>query len=267
MERRRRRSRPAVARATRRLVPTPDLTLALAALASLVGGTVRGFSGFGGALIFVPLISALYDPARAGPTLFVVDVILTAPLTLAALPRAGWREVAPMAAAAMLFTPLGVWLLAVTDPVLLRWAIAGAVAAILVVLMSGLRYAATPGLRATLPVGAVAGILGGAAQISGAPVAAFWLGGPGARDAVRANLIVFFALASMASGLSFWAAGLFDREVAGLALWLGPAYGLGVLIGKRWFVGASEQAYRRAAFAVIALAAVLSTPVWDGLWR
>ena len=36
---------------------------------SILAGAVRGFSGFGSALIFVPLMSAIYDPRTAAGTL------------------------------------------------------------------------------------------------------------------------------------------------------------------------------------------------------
>ena len=248
-------------------MPAIDSILVAALAVSLLAGFVRGFSGFGGALIFVPLISALYDPARAGPTLLIVDVLLTLPLTIRSAGRCDWREIAPMAIAGGLFTPVGVWAMTTSDPVALRWAICGAVAVILALLVSGLRYAARPPLGATVAVGAVSGVLGGAAQLSGAPVAAFWLGGPGERAKIRSNLIVFFALVSIVSGLSFWKAGLFTGDVGRLSLWLGPAYGLGILLGARWFVGASDVTYRRAAYAVIAFAAIASAPLFDGLWR
>ena len=45
--------------------------LAIAALA----GLVRGFSGFGSALIYMPLISAIYGPRVAAPTLLLIDTI------------------------------------------------------------------------------------------------------------------------------------------------------------------------------------------------
>ncbi len=234
---------------------------------SFLAGFVRGFSGFGGALIFVPLIAALYDPARAAPTWLIIDALLTLPLTIRSAGRCAWGEIAPMAIAAGLFTPVGVWALTASDPILLRWAISAAVVAILALLVSGLRYAARPPLAATVAVGAVSGVLGGAAQLSGAPVAAFWLGGPGERGTIRANLIVFFALVSVASALSFWRAGLLTADVGRLSLWLGPLYGLGILLGSRWFAGASERSYRRAAYAVVAVSGLASAPLLDALWR
>lgn len=249
------------------ILPAVDLTLILALLVALLAGTVRGFSGFGGALIFVPLVSALYEPARASPTLWVIDVVLTLPMTYRAMKLCAWRAVLPMAAVAALTTPLGVYALTVVDPVSLRWTITAAVGCCLALLMSGLRYTTKPGVAPTVAVGAISGFLGGSAQLSGAPVATFWLGGPGLPAQIRANLIAYFGLLSIASGLAFAGAGLFTADVGGLALWLGPVYGLGVVIGGRRFVGASDAGYRRIAYTVIALAAVLSAPAWDGFWR
>ena len=38
-------------------------------------------------------------------------------------------------------------------------------------------------------------------------------------------------------------------------------------VGARWFHGASEKAYRRAAYAIIIAAAIVSLPLWDGRLR
>ncbi len=40
---------------------------------SILAGAVRGFSGFGSALIFVPLMSAIYDPRTAAGTFLLID--------------------------------------------------------------------------------------------------------------------------------------------------------------------------------------------------
>ena len=52
----------------------PTLTLVLLAAAALVAGLARGFSGFGAALVFVPLASALIGPKLASPILVLIDL-------------------------------------------------------------------------------------------------------------------------------------------------------------------------------------------------
>ena len=70
-----------------------------------LSGFVRGFSGFGSALIYIPLIAAVYEPRIAAPTLLLIDLVGSAPFTIRELPRCNWREVAPVTTAAALAVP------------------------------------------------------------------------------------------------------------------------------------------------------------------
>ncbi|MGY3454752.1 putative membrane protein YfcA [Bradyrhizobium sp. LM3.4] len=64
-----------------------SLTIAMALCAvAFVSGTARGFSGFGSALIFMPLASSIATPRLVAALLLVIDFIAAAPL----LPDA-WR--------------------------------------------------------------------------------------------------------------------------------------------------------------------------------
>src|SRR5215510_6738863 len=88
----------------------PDVAVGIAVTAA-VAGLVRGFSGFGSAMIFVPVASALTSPHTAVVMIFVCDTVLTVPLVIAAVRTCVWREVIPLAAGALATVPLGIWLL------------------------------------------------------------------------------------------------------------------------------------------------------------
>lgn len=244
-----------------------DLALVWAAATALVAGVTRGFSGFGGALIFVPLVSAAFGPEVAAPVLLVIDTVLTAPITIRAFRDCTWREVAPLAASAVIAVPFGVFVLNHADPVLLRWTLAILSLGLLALLMSGWRHSGRPSLPATIGVGLVAGTFGGAAQMSGPAVIAYWLGGGHTAAQVRANLFGFFALATVATATAYAWSGLFTREVGRLSLLLGPLYAVGLFAGARAFRGASDAHYRKAAYVVIGLAALASLPLFDGVLR
>src|SRR5256714_11033716 len=91
--------------------------LAIAALA----GLVRGFSGFGSALIYMPLIAAVYDPRAAAVTLLLIDTVGAAPFAVRAFWHCTWREVVPIFIAATVAIPVGAMALRLRDPNLLRW--------------------------------------------------------------------------------------------------------------------------------------------------
>ncbi|MGH6893891.1 MAG: sulfite exporter TauE/SafE family protein [Dongiaceae bacterium] len=236
-------------------------------IAAFVAALARGFSGFGGALIFVPLASAAVGPQAAAPILLVIDGIAQLALIKNSWRQASRREVAIMAAGALAGIPLGVAILKYVDPVLLRWAIAALIVATLALLISGWRYRGQPTPPVTIGVGFGAGILSGAVQAAGPPVVAYWLGGASAPTTVRANVILFFFCTSVVAAISYLATGLLGLDVLLLAAVTAPGYGLGMFLGTRMFGLASEAMFRRICFALIAGAAVVSLPALDGVLR
>ena len=70
--------------------------IALLVAVTLIAGLARGFSGFGGALIFMPLASALVGPKIASIALLLADMVMTAPLLRPAFRSARRRDVFTM---------------------------------------------------------------------------------------------------------------------------------------------------------------------------
>ena len=236
-------------------------------VAAVIAALVRGFTGFGAALIFIPVASAAYGPAVAAPTLLVVDFVLTFPFFLGAVRRCRWPTVLPAVATAVVFSPLGAWALAVGDATTLRWAISAATLALVALIASGWRYRAEPTVPVSAGVGAVAGFLSGFAQMGGPPVIALWVSGPEPPHVVRANMFVFFTLITVASFTAYWVSGLFSPAVLRLVLAVAPAYGLALYAGSHVFGRTAGAGYRPLAYVVVALAAITSLPAFDGLWR
>lgn len=236
-------------------------------IAALVGGLARGFSGFGGALIFVPLAGAVADPKIAPPLLLIIDGIMTLGLLPDAIRRSNKSEVGVVVMGALVGVPVGTVLLAFAPPIVLRWSIAAIVFGLLIFLISGWRYNGRPTHVLSVTTGLVAGVFGGVAQLSGPPVVAYWLGGaiPAAR--VRANLVTYFAISTIITTMSYLGAGLLTGRTLLLALLVGPGYGIGIYFGSRMFGLASDVTFRRICFALIAGAGLVSLPVLDGLIR
>lgn len=97
--------------------PRFPIAIGIAALS----GLVRGFSGFGSALVYMPLIAAVYSPRLAAPTLLLIDTICSLPFALHAMPQCNWREVTPVTIGGVVTLPIGVLALLWIDPLSLRW--------------------------------------------------------------------------------------------------------------------------------------------------
>jgi uncharacterized protein len=230
---------------------------------AVLAGVVRGFSGFGSAQIYVPLIASIYSPRSAAVTLLLIDTFGTAPFAARAFSRCTWREVIPMAVAAAVSVPLGALALRLIDPIVLRWFIAILVLSLLGILMSGWRYHGRPRMPITVGVGLFSGFSAGAVQIAGPPVLIYWLGTTTAAYIVRANFLVFFIfLNAFAIAVYFWQ-GFFTPDLLTISLLLAIPFFLATTAGAKVFHGSSDTIYRRVAYAIIASAALVSLPVFD----
>ncbi len=242
----------------------PDVetsTLGLLMLAAFVAGMARGFSGFGAALIFVPLAGALVGPKLGAPILVIIDGIFASYLIPSAWKLGDRRDIALMLSGALVGVPVGTVILALFAPVTLRWLIAGMASVMLLLLVSGWRYRGKPHALATVFIGAISGLFSGIAQIGGPPVVSYWLGTETAHAKLRANIILYFAASTVLSLIAYIWGGLMSMHVLKLALFTGPVYGLGTMVGTRMFGLASPIIFRTSSLVLIALAVLLSLPL------
>jgi uncharacterized membrane protein YfcA len=246
-------------------IADPRFVLALAI--SVLAGLVRGFSGFGSALVYMPLMSALYGPRIAAPSMAMIDVLAAVTFVSTVWRQAAWREVLPLAVSALVAAQFGSLILKYADPILLRWFITILVLAVVAVLVSGWRYHGRPILVVTLAVGALSGLLGSAVQMAGPPVIVYWLGSAGEAAIVRANFVTYFAALAAGLGITYSIKGLLTSEATALALLIGPLQIASQHVGARLFPLASDRTYRILAYGVILLAALVSMPLLDPLYR
>ncbi len=244
-----------------------DHRFALAAAVAVLSGLVRGFSGFGSALIYIPLVSAIYEPRIGVITLLLIDFVCGTPFAFREARRCNWPQLLPVAIGAILCIPLGAMALQYADPIWLRWAMAALIALLLAVLASGWRYRVTPRLPVSLGVGAVSGLGAGAVQIAAPAVLIYWLGGTSSAVVIRANMMVYFILLEIVSIGTYWTRGLLTSDTVILSLLLGPLFIVAMAAGALMFRASAEETYRRVAYLITAVSAILALPIFDGLFR
>jgi uncharacterized protein len=251
------------------LIPTDvgsNVAIAICAIA-FVSGTARGFSGFGSALIFMPLASSLAAPRLVAALLLVIDVVAAAPLLPNAWKHADRKATAVMVSGALVGVPLGTYFLTRLDPVTTRWIISGFVFALLLLLLSGWRYRGKDHPAISVGIGGLAGFCSGLAQTAGPPIVGYWLGRPIASAIARANILLFFGASDFFSAVSYALSGLITADAIRFSFLIGPVYGVGVWFGARLFGHASERLFRSLCYALIAAAVIIGLPALDGVLR
>jgi len=245
-----------------------SVTVAMAICAiAFVAGSARGFSGFGAALIFMPLASSVAPPRLVAALLLLIDFVAAAPLLPNAWQKADRKATAVIVLGALIGVPIGTYFLSVLDPVTTRWIISCFVAALLALLLSGWRYRGEDHVWLSVGVGGVSGFCSGLAQTGGPPIVGYWLGRPIDTTVARANIVLFFGASDFFSMVSYATTGLITRDSILLSLVVGPVYALGVAFGASLFGRASDKVFRAICYALIAMAVIVGLPALDGILR
>jgi uncharacterized protein len=224
---------------------------ALVVAAALVGGFMRGFVGFGGALVLVPVLSLALGPKAAVPIAALVGL----PPVIQLMPEAvryGDRSlVLPAALTIALGAPLGSLILISVDPRLMT----GVIGLVVVAMALATRYGVSPRLAAPswvpLVAGGLGGMLQGAAGIGGPPVVAVAMARGGDPRRQRASVLGLMAAIALIGGVTHGSFGLFTRDALIGALVLAPLYLGATWAGSQFFSRGGQRHFRSAALALL----------------
>lgn len=203
-------------------------SILLAALVTFGAAAIRGLTGFGMAIILVPLLGIIMRPDQA-VVLAIILQLLIGPVGIRTIIADSDRKSSLIIAIfAMIATPFGLWLLAHTSPDIARLLISLiAIGAFLLVIMPQAQTGA-PGPPATVATGVMSGILTGFAAMPGPPVIPYYLRSHYSADTARASMmLVFFATAIAGSGAS-----LLSGLITPALLWLAALLFLPMIIGN-----------------------------------
>ena len=237
----------------------PDLLTVpflISAVVACIAGMVRGFAGFGAAMLMTPVFSALYGPPVGIALCLLLEIAVALPLLPAVVRLVDWRQLGLLLAAAVVLVPVGTHVLTLTEPEPMRWAISAIILAAVALLASGWRYPGRPQPVTTLAAGAASGFLNGVSGMAGPPIAFYYLAGQDTAAQVRANLTTYFVFVDLAAILVFASRGLIGWDTGVHGLVLAPAVMLGGLLGQRLFPLASERFYRRLALGLLVAVAI-----------
>lgn len=236
-----------------------------AVFAAGVAGFSRGFAAFGTALIYVPLMSIAFNLETAVVTLFLIDLIPSAPLVWHAVKRCERGVVVPMAAGAAALSPAGLALLVILAPEKLEFIMGLVLLAGTSALLTGslLRFSGRP--WQSLTAGAIAGLAGGMSGIFGPPAMLYLLGRETEPVTTRANAIVFLTGESLLLGIGYAVTGLITLPRLWLAVVLTPVYGAALWLGTHSFSRSNEDVYRRLVLGLLWLlaAAMAARSGWE----
>lgn len=236
----------------------------LLVFAVTLAGLVRGFSGFGSALVYMPLASLVLSPAEAVAVIVVVDLIGPLANIPNALRTGSPKEIGALGIGLVPGLAIGLVALFLIPPEAFRWAVSLLALATVAALVSGWQWRGRRDAPATLAVGFLSGIVGGATALPGPPVVLYYMASPLPIAVIRANLTMFLVSVDLALICFLLATSSLTWATATLSLVLLLPFSLANGIGSALFRPERARAYKLVSWGLIAASALMGLPLWTG---
>jgi hypothetical protein len=226
--------------------------------AMFVAAFIRGYTGFGSSLLWVPSLSLVLPPVAVVPVTFLLELAVSLHLLPAIRRRVHWRSLCWIWAGAVVGVPAGLAALVSLPADMTRGAVAVTVIVAALLLWRGKVLMGTLAWPGTAAVGLVAGLLTGSVGIPGPPVFLYYLAAPLPLDVGRASIIAYLVVLAPVACLFAALNGMLDLAAAVRAALLLPVVLAGSWLGAHAFGRADpEKARRWTLLVLIAIGAAL----------
>lgn len=229
-------------------------------LGATLAGVVRGFTGFGTAMVYLPFAGAVISPVAALLSLTAMDLFGPLPLVPNAVRKGHPRDVALMGIGMIVMLPIGIYILGQMEGTTYRYVVSVATLIALFVLLSGFRYTRPLTPKVIIGTGGFAGFLGGVAGLPGPPVTVLYMASTLPVEAVRANMILFLLMADILVFPIMALQGMLSLQPLIIGAIIILPYMAGGAVGAYLFDPAKEKVYRGVAYIVIAGSALMGLP-------
>ncbi len=218
---------------------------------------VRGLTGFGNALVAMPLLALVIEPKTASPLVGLTAIVM-ATLMLAA----HWREVHIGSAWRLLVASvpglvIGLWFLTNSGGAAIRLALGIFILAYSLYDLCRPRLAHLENERWAYVAGFISGIIGGACNANGPPIVIYGTMRGWSPERFRATLQGFFLPAGLFILVGHASSGLWTREVFRLFLWCLPSVVLGVVLGCLLAKRVKKEHFRLVVHTVLIASATM----------
>ncbi|RZV33368.1 MAG: sulfite exporter TauE/SafE family protein [Sphingomonadaceae bacterium] len=231
------------------------LQIVVAALATFASAFVRGLTGFGMAILLVPVLALALSPVEAVLTVNFLALFIGLSeirMFLQHAERSAWV----IGALVVLTTAPGLVALAATPPDIARLLIALVALSAFVAILFPTRPETAPGPLTTGATGIASGLLTGFSGMPGPPVVPYYVGRQIPRIVAKASMLLIFTIAAMAGLGSGLAIGVLEWRLLGLALMLFPVVLAGNWVGAHASGRVSDFAWRAFTGFVLGAAAI-----------
>jgi uncharacterized membrane protein YfcA len=217
----------------------------------------QSLTGFGSALVAVPLLSLYLDAKLAVVIATLLSTVISTPLIVEVRRRLRLTKVIPLAIGSVVGVPLGILILKSVDAGVLKILVA-----VVVISASGLLFLA-PRLKlgsrntlSSLVTGALSGLLRASTSMGGPPVVLYTLSHEQGIEEFRSTILGLFLVTGVLTIPGFFVVDLVSRDAlvaVGVAV---PGIVLGLLLGAGLRARVQPELFRKLVLAVLVITSI-----------
>ena len=217
----------------------------------------QSLTGFGSALVAVPLLSLYLDAKLAVVISTLMSTIIVPPQLVEVRRQVRLAKVAPLAVGSVVGVPVGILILRDVDAGVLKILVAA-----VVILASVLFYLAprlTLGGRnvlSALVTGALSGLLRASTSMAGPPVVLYTISHEKEIEEFRSTVLALFLFTSVLTVPGLIVADLISRDAVIATAVAVPGMALGLLVGARLRSRVEPQFFRTLVLAVLVITSI-----------
>jgi len=230
---------------------------------ALLAGLVRGFSGFGTAMVFLPIASQYLSPFEAIASLAIMEFFGTFAVMRKSWSDADKVDLVRLVVGMTIVTPFALLILAQVSADFYRYSVSILSLFLLVLIGLGVRYNGKLNPFVIFSVGGLGGLTGGLTGIPGPPVILLYVASSHPISVIRANNLLFLYCFDVCVVLVFALSGVLTLKILLLGSILAIPNFFGNFVGAELFDPEKTNRYRMFAYIIIAIAAISGLPFWN----
>ena len=233
------------------------LALSSAAFFVALASFVRGLTGFGFAIVAMPLLALVYPPSIAVPVATLLQIPSGLPVVIRDWSDTDFRAAATAWLGGVPALVPGVYLVGAAPADIMRLIVGGMVVFSTVALAFGTKLNRDPKSFELMGAGALSGLKQGAVAMAGPPIILLILSSTWTAARCRATLSLVFLLLGTVSLIFGTIHGIVTRESLLIAVVTVPGLLLGQSLGSYLFVRIDGARYRSISVISVAITGVL----------
>lgn len=241
-------------------------TWVLALCAVFFAAFVRGLAGFGFALVLAPILLLILSPATVVVINLFLSMLSHILVVLHSFVRMDFKRVLPMALSSLLGIPLGVWIISVVAPSIMKIFIGAVIICFAALVAFGFRKTFAGERLSSCIAGFFSGILSSSTSLGGPPVVLFMHSQEWPKEIIHPSLAGYFIFLGFCSLVALSLSGQVNAETIITAASLAPTLLIGTGLGMIVFKRVNAHLFRIISVAIIICAGLLSVISGVGLF-